>query len=240
MASTGLHVVRLPSFHVRFPYAVYAPAPTPNKQIVRHTPADREHAQRSVCAQRFRPVRATPRAHNGPAMRASALVVALGLALASAKREPAFIPAEDEDTKDPSLNFEPVKSVHYHNVLTKAGRQPVLMAYLDDALEDYAKVHTTFNRAAADFGCLLPERNYMLAAGKDARARFIVDGEGIEMPSVSIFRRKRKVTFAGNWNETELREWVYKELAGLSFVEEDAEYDAFVKKGEKTAVRAWG
>ena len=58
------------------------------------------------------------------------------------------------------------------------------------------------------------------------------------MPSLSIFRRKRRATFAGNWTEAELRDWVYKELAGLEFVEEDAEYDAFVKSTEKTAVRA--
>ena len=170
-------------------------------------------------------------------MRSTVLCVALGLAITSAKREPAFIPADDE-TLDPSLNFAPIKSVNYHGVLAAAGRQPVLMAYLDDSLENYEEVRATYNRAAATFGCLAPDRSYMMASGKDVRARFIVGEDDVAMPSLSIFRRKRQVTFTGNWTEAELRVWVYKELAGVTFVEEDAEYDAFVKSAEKTTVRA--
>jgi len=168
-------------------------------------------------------------------MRATALCIALGLANTSAKREPAFVPADDE-ILDPSLNYVPVKSVNYHGVLAAAGRHPVLMAYLDDSLGSYEEVRATYSRAAATFSCLAPDRNYMMASGKEVRARFIVGEDNVEMPSLSIFRRKRKVTFAGNWTEAELRVWVYKELAGLAFIEEDAEYDAFVKSAEKTTV----
>lgn len=170
-------------------------------------------------------------------MRLPILCVALGLATTSAKREPAFVPADDE-TLDPSLNYTPIKSVNYHGILAEAGRQPVLMAYLDDSLENYEEVRDTYNRAVATFGCLAPDRNYMMASGKEVRARFIVSEDDITMPSLSIFRRKRQVTFAGNWTEAELRVWVYKELTGLEFVEEDAEYDAFVKTADKTTVRA--
>jgi len=168
-------------------------------------------------------------------MRLPVLCVALGLATTSAKREPAFVPADDE-TLDPSLNYTPIKSVNYHGILAEAGRQPVLMAYLDDSLENYEEVRDTYNRAVATFGCLAPDRNYMMASGKEVRARFIVSEDDITMPSLSIFRRKRQVTFAGNWTEAELRVWVYKELTGLEFVEEDAEYDAFVKTADKTTV----
>ena len=171
------------------------------------------------------------------AMRSAVLCIALGLSIASAKHDPSFIPADDE-TLDPSLNYTPIKSVNYHGVLETAGRQPVLMAYLDDSLPNYQELRETYNRAVATFGCLAPDRNYMMPSGINVRARFIVGEDDVTMPSLSIFRRKRRVTFAGNWTEAELRVWVYKELAGVEFVEEDAEYDTFVKSTEKTAVRA--
>ena len=187
--------------------------------------------------------RACPRANSvdrityGEVMRSTVLCIALGLSIASAKHDPSFIPADDE-TLDPSLNYTPIKSVNYHGVLETAGRQPVLMAYLDDSLPNYQELRETYNRAVATFGCLAPDRNYMMPSGINVRARFIVGEDDVTMPSLSIFRRKRRVTFAGNWTEAELRVWVYKELAGVEFVEEDAEYDTFVKSTEKTAVRA--
>ena len=170
-------------------------------------------------------------------MRSTVVCIALGLSIASAKRDPSFIPADDEII-DPSLHYTPVNSVNYHGVLETAGRQPVVMAYLDDSLPNYEELRETYNRAVATFGCLAPDRNYMMPSGINVRARFIVGEDDVTMPSLSIFRRKRRATFAGNWTEAELRVWVYKELAGLEFVEEDAEYDAFVKSTEKTAVRA--
>ena len=173
----------------------------------------------------------------GEVMRSTVLCIALGLSIASAKQDPSFIPADDERV-DPSLHYTPVNSVNYHGVLETAGRQPVLMAYLDDSLPNYHELRETYNRAVATFGCLAPDQNYMMPSGINVRARFIVGEDDVTMPSLSIFRRKRRVTFAGNWTEAELRVWVYKELAGLEFVEEDAEYDAFVKSTEKTAVRA--
>jgi len=168
-------------------------------------------------------------------MRSTVLCIALGLSIASAKRDPSFIPADDE-ILDPSLHYTPVNSVNYHGVLETAGRQPVVMAYLDDSLPNYEELRETYNRAVATFGCLAPDQNYMMPSGINVRARFIVGEDDVTMPSLSIFRRKRRATFAGNWTEAELRVWVYKELAGLEFVEEDAEYDAFVKSTEKTAV----
>ena len=173
----------------------------------------------------------------GEVMRSTVLCIALGLSIASAKRDPSFIPADDE-ILDPSLRYTPVNSVNYHGVLETAGRQPVVMAYLDDSLPNYEELRETYNRAVATFGCLAPDRNYMMPSGINVRARFIVGEDDVTMPSLSIFRRKRRATFAGNWTEAELRDWVYKELAGLEFVEEDAEYDAFVKSTDKTAVRA--
>ena len=171
-------------------------------------------------------------------MSARACVATIGLAFASAKREPAFIPAEDDaPLSDPSLNYEPLRSVNYHNAFVTAGRHPVLMAYLDDSLEGYEDERATFNRAAAAFKCLNKGGgNYMMAAGNDVRARFIVSQEDIGMPSLSVFRRKRQATFAGNWTELELRDWVYQELAGLRILETDEDYDAFVKTADKTTV----
>ena len=167
-------------------------------------------------------------------MRTLHLAIALGLA--SAKREPAFIPAEDDEPAiDTSLNYRTVKSVQYPNVFAEAGRHPLLMAYLDESAEDYATVQKTFDLAAAEFKCLLKGGTFAMDGSTDVRARFIVGDRAL--PSATIFRRKREMTYDGNWTQLGLRNWVYQELTGLSFVNDDHGYDKFVRSASKTVVR---
>ena len=47
--------------------------------------------------------------------------------------------------------------MNYHGVLETAGRQPVVMAYLDDSLPNYEELRETYNRAVATFSCLAPD-----------------------------------------------------------------------------------
>ena len=168
-------------------------------------------------------------------MRVLRLCLALGLA--SAARQPSFVPDEDDEELDPSANYRLLKSVQYHNVLKLAGRDPVVMAYLDNSEEDYDTYLKTFDRAAASFKCLPKGGAHLLPAGTDVRARFIVAEDEIAMPNASIFRGAKKVMFDGTWTEAGLRTWVYKQLAGITIIGDDPGYDAFTKTAAKTVVR---
>ena len=192
---------------VRGPKLRLLPEASTVKRCPRFTPACRERGTRAYTHHAPARTNSVSRPTTGEVMRSTVLCIALGLSIASAKRDPSFIPADDEIIDQ--LHYGSTRD--YHGVSRRqAGSR---WSWRTSTIR--CRTTRSSRQPCSRYLAALLDQTTM-PSGINVRAPSS-SRDDVTMPSLSIFRRKRRATFRA-MTEAELRVWVYKELAGWSLL----------------------